>query len=365
MAQFPERVLSIQSHVVFGYVGGKAAVFPLQCLGYDVDVVNTVNFSNHAGYGRSGGSKTTAAELNAIFESMEQNELLLPTRLLTGYIPGAEALSAVERLASKLKHSRPSLIYLLDPVMGDAGRLYVAADVIPVYREMLPLATIITPNWFEVEILTGVQLNDFASLRKALSILHLQYHVPNAVISSIPLKQWLVDALPPSIRPPHGDHLLCITSSVTDAPLSADSSSAPSLVHAQWVPTIPGYFSGVGDLFSALLLAHFHPHTSETPPQTPGVTALSEAASQALAKTHTLLQVTHEQSMRLPVEERQPSDDELDGADPLRKTRRMRGRELALIQGQNIIRGADLDDTLPLKQWGTFWSQEVVTGADV
>lgn len=63
------RVLSIQSHVAFGYVGGKAAVFPLQCLGYDVDVsiqqftrslrfrtnksawqvVNTVNFSNHTG----------------------------------------------------------------------------------------------------------------------------------------------------------------------------------------------------------------------------------------------------------------------------------------------------------------------------
>ncbi len=33
-----ERILSIQSHVAFGYVGGKAAVFPLQCLGYDVDV---------------------------------------------------------------------------------------------------------------------------------------------------------------------------------------------------------------------------------------------------------------------------------------------------------------------------------------
>lgn len=32
------RVLSIQSHVAFGYAGGKAAVFPLQCLGYDVDV---------------------------------------------------------------------------------------------------------------------------------------------------------------------------------------------------------------------------------------------------------------------------------------------------------------------------------------
>lgn len=40
MSQFndSERVLSIQSHVSFGYVGGKAAVFPLQLLGYDVDV---------------------------------------------------------------------------------------------------------------------------------------------------------------------------------------------------------------------------------------------------------------------------------------------------------------------------------------
>ena len=46
--------------------------------------MNTVNFSNHSGYGRSGGTKTTAAELNATFESMEHNELLMPTRLLTG-----------------------------------------------------------------------------------------------------------------------------------------------------------------------------------------------------------------------------------------------------------------------------------------
>ena len=66
------RVMSIQSHVIFGYVGGKAATFPLQCLGFDVDVrvnarvkidglcscmnhriltqvINTVNYTNHSG----------------------------------------------------------------------------------------------------------------------------------------------------------------------------------------------------------------------------------------------------------------------------------------------------------------------------
>ncbi|KAL1737634.1 Ribokinase-like protein, partial [Schizophyllum fasciatum] len=78
------RVLSIQSHVAFGYVGGKAAVFPLQCLGYDVDVVNTVNFSNHSGYGRFGGTRASASDLRSIFDTMENNELLAQDRLLTG-----------------------------------------------------------------------------------------------------------------------------------------------------------------------------------------------------------------------------------------------------------------------------------------
>lgn len=29
--------------------GNKAAVFPLQTLGFDVDILNTVQFSNHTG----------------------------------------------------------------------------------------------------------------------------------------------------------------------------------------------------------------------------------------------------------------------------------------------------------------------------
>ena len=39
-----KRVLSIQSHVTYGYVGGRAATFPLQLLGWDVDLVNTVKY---------------------------------------------------------------------------------------------------------------------------------------------------------------------------------------------------------------------------------------------------------------------------------------------------------------------------------
>lgn len=35
--------------------------------------------------------------------------------------------------------------------MGDHGTLYVADSVIPIYRSLLSLATVITPNQFEAE----------------------------------------------------------------------------------------------------------------------------------------------------------------------------------------------------------------------
>jgi len=272
--------------------------------------------------------------------------------------------------------------------MGDAGHLYVAPDVIPVYRKMLPLATIITPNWFEVEVLTDTKLEDLASLQRALKILHDQYNVPNVVITSIPLSPWLSTALPTSIRPlpsttisscsssssssfpsrstspfssisveherdlATNSYLLCISSTID--PIS-HTSTALSTVHAQIVPLIPGYFSGVGDLFSALLLAHFHP---SSPSSSSMSTPLSRASSLALSGTHAVLLLTHLNTLSLPEEERLPSDDELDHQTPLRKTRRMRGRELALIKGQGIIRGEEEVVRRNMIFWDGFWELE-------
>ncbi|KZT07211.1 Ribokinase-like protein [Laetiporus sulphureus 93-53] len=362
------RVLSIQSHVTFGYVGGKAAVFPLQCLGYDVDVVNTVNFSNHSGYGRFGGSRTSAAELAAIFQLMEQNGLLLSERLLTvGYIPGAEALSTVKELAAKMRANNTNLIYLLDPVLGDSGKLYVAPDTIPVYREALQHATIITPNWFEVEVLTDIRISDMNTLRRAIQVLHTKYHVPNVVVSSIPLQSWLTSALPSYIRPGlesrDSDFLVCIASSVKSSePGRTEDGNWSATVHAQCIPCIPGYFSGVGDLFSALLLGHFKPSSSITAPHLTATseteTPLSRAVSQALTKTHAILTLTHEHAVTLPEEDRLPTDDELDASKPDRKIRRMRGRELRLIQAQDIIRGTKQVEYRQMVPWTDFWQME-------
>ncbi|KAI9440715.1 Ribokinase-like protein [Lactarius indigo] len=315
------RIMSIQSHVAYGYVGGKAATFPLQLLGYDVDVVNTVNFSNHSGYRRFGGTKASAEELDAMFSAMEQNGLLKPTRILTGFVFGAEALSVVARSVTKLLQGDPQIVYLLDPVMGDAGRLYVSPDVIPIYRSLLPKATIITPNWFEAETIADIKIVDRASLQKVLTVLHETYSVPNVVISSIPMTKWLWDATLTNVRSASCDReqsLLCLAS-VREAPGTV--SGPLSAVYTGCVPLVPGYFSGVGDLFSALTPFLRSPMPFQL----------------ALTKTHAMLCYTERHAFTLPPEERTVTDDELDEANPERRIRRMCARELRLVQGRKIL----------------------------
>lgn len=249
-------------------------------------------------------------------------------------------------------------------------------------------------NSFHLRVLTEISIKDIASLQHALQILHTKYHVPNVVISSIPLKSWLLAALPSSISPPisdeESDYLFCISSSTTPSDVTMNGTpgtyinglndnASPkypytSTVHAACVPLIPGYFSGVGDLFSALLLAHFHPdytssststeltrQRSQSPQPSPkhrnSTTPLSYAASLALTKTHAILSKTYDHALSLPEDERQPSDDELDTKNPMRRIKRMRGRELALVQGQDIIRGIGLnaENVRWMEVWHAFW----------
>ena len=75
--------------------------------------------------------------------------------MLSGYVPGAAGVEAVGRIAKELKAnatSKPgSFFWVLDPVMGDNGKIYVAEDVVPAYRSLIHHADLILPNQFEAE----------------------------------------------------------------------------------------------------------------------------------------------------------------------------------------------------------------------
>jgi pyridoxine kinase len=94
---FPPRVLSIQSHVVSGYVGNKCASFALQRCGFDCDAINSVHFSNHTGYPTFKGTIMDGQQLEEVVAGLESNGLLRYTHLLTGYIGSLSLLSAVVR----------------------------------------------------------------------------------------------------------------------------------------------------------------------------------------------------------------------------------------------------------------------------
>ena len=44
-----------------------------------------------------------------------------------------------------------SFFWVLDPVMGDNGKLYVAEDVVPAYASLVQHADLILPNQYEAE----------------------------------------------------------------------------------------------------------------------------------------------------------------------------------------------------------------------
>lgn len=169
-----KNVLSIQSHVVYGYAGNKAAVFPMQLLGIDTWALNTVQFSNHTQYGRWKGMVIPKEQIGEITQGIDEIDGLHECdAVLSGYIgaaeQGAEILAAVEKIKSK----NPNAIYFCDPVMGhpDKGCI-VAPGVAEFLRdEAMAKADIIAPNLVELRELTGLAVENFEQALEAIKVI--------------------------------------------------------------------------------------------------------------------------------------------------------------------------------------------------
>lgn len=152
------RFLSLQSHVAYGYVGNRAATFPLQRLGHEVWAVNTVEFSNHTGYGAWKGRAAPAEQVADIVHGIEALGMLPKCdALLTGYVGDAALADVVLQTAAKVRAANPRAVWCCDPVLGDTDTgIYVRPGIDTFFRERaIPAADLITPNHFELEHLTG------------------------------------------------------------------------------------------------------------------------------------------------------------------------------------------------------------------
>ncbi|NWG47147.1 MAG: pyridoxal kinase [Alphaproteobacteria bacterium] len=179
-------ILSIQSEVAYGHVGQGAARLALQRLGIEVAAVPTVLLAHHPAYPEGFvGRILPPEELRSLIAGvLLRAEGLGLGAALTGYLRTPEQLLAVADGLEAARALRPGLTLTVDPVLGDAGRLYVDARLAEAIRTRLfPLADLATPNLFELEVLCGRPLENLRAVIAGARSLGL----PRVVVTSVPL----------------------------------------------------------------------------------------------------------------------------------------------------------------------------------
>jgi pyridoxine kinase len=265
----PQQLLSIQSWVAFGHVGNAAAVFPLQRLGFEVAAIHTVQFSNHTGYGAWTGSVFEPQSITELVRGIEERGALRDmTGVLSGYMGGAGTVAAVLEAVHRVREANPEALYCCDPVMGDVGRgVFVRPEIPEVMVNAVAEADILTPNQFELELLTGGPVKTLSDALSAARVLRERMRPggPRIVVVTSLVRE---DAAPDTIE----------TLAVTH--------DGAHLVSTPLIPLEPPR-NGTGDAIAALFFGHYlRTHDA--------VTALENAVS-ALFK---LLEVTHELGTR-------------------------------------------------------------------
>jgi pyridoxine kinase len=227
-------ILSIQSHVVYGHVGNSAAVFPLQRIGCEVWPIHTVQFSNHTGYPDWRGRVFDAGLIDDCVTGLAaRGALERCDGVLSGYMGSPEIGAAIVRAAEAVRAKNPAAVFCCDPVLGDVGRgLYVREGVAEFMRERaLPAAAILTPNHFELDLLSGLASTNIAGARKAVNALHARG--PRVI---------LVTSLALDDTPPDAIDML------------VSENGALSLLRT---PKEQVHANGAGDVTAALFLAHW------------------------------------------------------------------------------------------------------------
>lgn len=167
--QAPGAVIVISSHVVRGSVGNRAAVFALESLGFPVWALPTVVLPWHPGHGPSTRLTFGESEFDHAIDDLIGAPWLGEVKaVVTGYFGNAAQPRAVARLVRALRARDPDLLYVCDPVMGDVGGLYLGEETAVAIRDaLIPLASVATPNRYELEWLVGARLSTNAEIMEA------------------------------------------------------------------------------------------------------------------------------------------------------------------------------------------------------
>jgi pyridoxine kinase len=157
--------------VARGAVGNRAIVFALERLGITVWAVPTVLLTRHPGHGSAERIVPDDERFASLLRELVGDGRGVDVHgIITGYFATAAQVHAAAALVRKVRAGHPEALYLCDPVIGDAGALYVCSELAEAIRQdLVPLADAITPNAFECAWLArGDQGSDLTTLARRL-----------------------------------------------------------------------------------------------------------------------------------------------------------------------------------------------------
>ena len=147
----------------------------MQRMGVDVIAVNTVQFSNHLGYGRHRGQVYSGEDISALVLGLDEIGALADCAgVLSGYIGDAVIGSAVLDAVRRVRAARPDALYCCDPVIGDIDSGVFVRPGIPEFMrdQAITAADIVTPNMFELQYLSGHAVHSRRDLLEAMTAIH-------------------------------------------------------------------------------------------------------------------------------------------------------------------------------------------------
>lgn len=254
-------IISIQSQVVHGHVGNSAAVLAMQAQGVNVAAVPTTLLSNHPGFATMRGRVLEPELVGDLLRGVEERGLIETSRyIVSGYLGSRANGEVVAAFVERARQINPDITYICDPVMGDAHLgVFVADQVIEcLCNDLVPLADLLTPNLFELGLLTNLQPATWHELDRAAR----------------------------KIQALRGAHLVVTGCTLADTPegmlenIVFEETGRTRLASPR-VPIVP---VGTGDLFTGLLAAHLvHGFTLSEATQT-AATIVCDILHQTLAE---------------------------------------------------------------------------------
>ena len=153
------RILTIQDISCLGQCSTTVALPILSACGQEVCILPTAILSTHTG----GFGKPEVLHMTQAAEKMWrhwQSQGITFDAVLVGYLGSREAIEMTHRVLDDLV--APGGMVIIDPVMGDHGRLYSGFDetYVEAMKGLCRRGDIVIPNITEAAMLTGMEYRD-------------------------------------------------------------------------------------------------------------------------------------------------------------------------------------------------------------